>query len=76
MAYKGVVQGMNVRQHSVLRDCSLGIEGTVTNMLVMSRTYVEVRSGTLIHTDVTIMSWWSTSAANYFFLFIGVFLVM
>lgn len=59
-----------MRQLSVLNNCSLGIKGTMTNIPTPLRTFLEVRPGVVIYTDVAAMDMPSISRARNIVTFI------
>lgn len=56
IAGKNAVQDMNMRLDSVLDDCSLCAETPLTDTLMLSRTYAEVRPVVVIHTNVAALN--------------------
>lgn len=69
--HKDAVRDMDMCQHSGLDDCSLCIQGTVTNTPMLLRTRVEVRPGAMIDTDVAVINVQSIGGARYFFSLIN-----
>lgn len=70
MADKEVIRDMDMRQLSVLDDCSFCIEKTMNNTPMPSRTYVKARPGAVINNDVAVMNVPSIVGAGYFVTFI------
>lgn len=70
MADKDVVRDMDIRQHSVLDDCSPCIEETMTKTPALLRTHVETIPGEVIDTDVAAMNVQFMGGARYFVTFI------
>lgn len=60
-----VVWDMDMLQSSVLDDCFLGIEWTVTNTNMQSRTRVKYGHGAVVHTDLTVINVPSIKVPRY-----------